>query len=95
MRRFLSAANRTLLGRRRSARVADESSLEGAEHGSDEGHRRGGWPGISAVLAMLQMTLELVSCIMGQTEDGGQLVTASDYMNELMVRDGMRYAIYV
>ncbi|KAG1364247.1 hypothetical protein COCNU_11G010740 [Cocos nucifera] len=79
---------------RRSARVADESSLEGAEHGHHEEHRHGGWLGISAVLAVVRIPLELVSCIMGQTEDGGELVTASD-MNELMVRDGMRFAIYV
>ena len=90
MRRFLSAVSQSLLGRKWSARVADERSLSRVEHGHGHGDRY--W--LSAVLDIVRKPLELVSCIMGRTDGGVEHVTVPD-MDELMVRDGMRYAIFV
>lgn len=87
---------RRLSGPKRSARVADESAADGGR----DGDNRRRTSGLSAVIvALLAAPMEVVSCLAcrtgGDGAAGADELRAAAEVNELMLRESMRYVIYV
>ncbi|KAH7674153.1 hypothetical protein IHE45_08G053700 [Dioscorea alata] len=103
MRRVLAAVKRRLNLTKKTARVADESSVGRGDGDGLIGNPvtgRGGSP-FSGFFMLMLAPLEAVSYLVCRPGDGsgdvwpaGELPRASE-MDYLMVRDSMRYAIYV
>ncbi|KAJ6829175.1 uncharacterized protein M6B38_360215 [Iris pallida] len=101
MWQLLKAMKRQLSIRRRqkSSRVADESAV-GSLQALNQAHVDRSVSSLSVLLVIVRAPLAVASCLMGQTDgmeeawaSGEQPRTAE--MDHLMVRDSMRYAIYV
>ncbi|KAK1295931.1 hypothetical protein QJS10_CPB15g01551 [Acorus calamus] len=107
MLRFLAAVARSLMRpTRKGSRVVDESAFRGGGDGGDEAAAAaaggGGGGGLSLLSRIARAPLHVISC-MAHADDvdlsaavwaSGELSRPSD-LDYLMVRDSMRYAIYV
>lgn len=104
MPRLLVAMKQKLL-RATKKRVADESSIGNGPElpvgGQQLSHRHTAWSAISSLYHILRAPMVLMGCIDPNQINGaddmwvsGEFSTTSE-MNYLMVRDSMRYAIYV
>ncbi|KAK9089813.1 hypothetical protein Scep_028895 [Stephania cephalantha] len=109
MMRRLIAAMRRNDDMKKSARVADESMLGivdggrnlGAAH--DDRLRHRGWTGFSIVYSIVEASISLFSCVsqphVNGAVDAVWVMSSHDLriseMNQLMVNESMRYAIFM
>ncbi|KAK9091936.1 hypothetical protein Syun_026847 [Stephania yunnanensis] len=106
MRRLIAAMRGDDM--KKSARVADESMLGIVDGGRnraaahDDRLRHRGWTGFSIVYSIVEASISLFSCVSQPHVNGADAVwvmSSHDLriseMNQLMVNDSMRYAIFI
>ncbi|KAK9084687.1 hypothetical protein Sjap_025098 [Stephania japonica] len=103
MWRLIAAMRRNDM--KKSARVADESMFGIVDGGRNRaGHdrlRHRGWTGFSIVYSIVEASISLFSCVSQPHVNGADAVWVSSHdfriseMNQLMVNDSMRYAIFM